>query len=430
MGSARRERGCGSWIAAEEAIVSVVLSGEAAGPAPGPGGRLRVVLVAPPYFDVPPREYGGVETVVADLADALVARGHEVVLVGAGRPGTAARFVPVWERTIPERLGQPYPEVAHPLLVRRAVEDLAADGRIDVVHDHTLGGPLNAPVYSALGAATVATVHGPVDADLRRYYRALGPEVHLVAISDRQRALAPDLNWAGRVHNALRVADWPFQPDKAGYALFLGRFHPDKAPHLALDAAHAAGIPLVLAGKCAEPAERDYFEQQVRPRLTGSDQLFGMADARAKRTLLAGARCLLFPARWEEPFGMVMIEAMACGTPVVALRAGSVPEVVADGVTGVIADDPAQLPAALELAADLDPAACRSHVAERFHVEGMAAGYEAAYLRALQAAGATGRGGGGTLGMLRREYAGLDRALDRQFRHQARGGQPATRTGA
>jgi glycosyltransferase involved in cell wall biosynthesis len=414
-------------MAVAGAGVRPVLPGQAAGPTRRPGGPLRVVLVAPPYFDVPPGDYGGVEAVVADLADALVARGHEVVLVGAGRPGTAARFVPVWERTIGERLGQAYPEVAHTVLVRRAVENLAADGPVDVVHDHTLGGPLNAPAYAALGAVTVATMHGPVSEDLCRYYRALGSEVHLVAISDRQRQLAPDLNWAGRVHNAVRVADWPFVREKAGYALFLGRFCPDKGPHLALEAAHAAGVPLVLAGKCTEPAEREYFEQQVRPRLTASDCLFGMADARAKRKLLSQARCLVFPVCWEEPFGMVMIEAMACGTPVVALRAGSVPEVVADGVTGVIADDPAQLPAAIRRAAGLDPAACRAHVTERFGVEAMAAGYEAAYRRALQAASAAAPTQPGTLGMLRHEYAGLDRALDRQYgRHRdAQAGCPA-----
>jgi Glycosyltransferase Family 4 len=135
------------------------------------GGRarqLRVVLVAPPYFDVPPSAYGGVEAVVADLADALTARGHQVTLIGAGTARTAARFVPVWDRTVPERLGQPYPEVMHALAVRRAVQRLAEAEAIDIVHDHTLAGPLNAEAYARLGAATVVTAHGPVDEDMRR----------------------------------------------------------------------------------------------------------------------------------------------------------------------------------------------------------------------------------------------------------------------
>ncbi|WP_229680410.1 glycosyltransferase family 4 protein [Saccharopolyspora thermophila] len=366
-----------------------------------------MALVAPPYFDVPPRAYGGVEAVVADLADALVARGHAVTLLGAGRPGTKARFVPVWDRTVPELLGEPYPEVMHAIAVRRAVERLARTEGLDVVHDHTLAGPLNVPAY---GVPTVVTVHGPVVPDMERYYQHLGSDVHLVAISNRQRELAPELNWVATVHNAVRVADWPFQADKDDYALFLGRFHPDKAPHLALEAAHAAGLRLVLAGKCAEPVEKEYFEREVRPRLTESDHVFGVADAQQKRQLLASARCLLFPIRWEEPFGMVMIEAMACGTPVVALRSGAVPEVVVDGVTGLVRDDPAELPAALTEVAELDPAACRAHVAEHFDVDGLGAGYEAAYRRAIE------------LSALRRDYAALDSALDRAYDRAGDGG--------
>ena len=348
-------------------------------------GPLRIVLVAPPYFDVPPTGYGGVEAVVADLADALVARGHQVTLLGAGRAGTAARFVPLWDRTLPDRLGQPYPEVMNALKVRRAVACIAAADGIDIVHDHTFAGPLNAPAYRGLGITTVVTVHGPIDDDLYPYYRELGDEVGLIAISDRQRELAPDLNWVGRVHNALRVQDWPFRADKQDYALFLGRFTPYKGAHLAVRAAHEAGIPLVLAGKCDEPAEKAYFEQEVHPLLTDSDHFFGPADAVSKRKLLAGARCLLFPVLWEEPFGMVMIEAMACGTPVVALRGGAVPEVVIDGMTGLIHDRPAELPAAIERAASLDPAACRRHVAANFGVAQFGSGYEQIYQQLAQA---------------------------------------------
>ncbi len=342
-------------------------------------GPLRIVLVAPPYFDVPPTGYGGVEAVVAELADALVARGHQVTLLGAGRAGTAARFMPLWDRTLPDRLGQPYPELMNALKVRRAVACIAAADGIDIVHDHTFAGPLNAPAYRGLGITTVVTVHGPIDDDLHPYYRELGDEVGLIAISDRQRELAPDLNWVGRVHNALRVLDWPFRAEKQDYALFLGRFAPYKGAHLAVRAAHEAGIPLVLAGKCDEPAEKAYFEQEVRPLLTDSDHFFGPADAVSKRKLLAGARCLLFPVLWEEPFGMVMIEAMACGTPVVALRGGAVPEVVIEGVTGLIRDRPAELPAAIKRAASLDPAACRRHVAANFSVAQFGSGYEQIY---------------------------------------------------
>lgn len=349
-------------------------------------GPLRIVLVAPPYFDIPPKGYGGVEAVVADLADALVKRGHRVTLLGAGQPGTAAEFVPLWDQTLSDRLGQPYPELMHALRVRRAIEHIAATDGVDVVHEHTFAGPLNAPAYEALGLPTVLTVHGPIDEDLYPFYRALDGEVGLIAISDRQRDLAPDLNWVGRVHNALHIDEWPFRPDKRGYALFLGRYAPYKGAHLALQAAHAAGLPLVLAAKCSEPAEHAYFDEQVRPLLTDDDHVFGQADAVSKRKLLAGACCLLFPVQWEEPFGMVMIEAMACGTPVVALRGGAVPEIVVDGVTGVICERPDELPAAIAQAQTLDPAACRRHVATHFSVGQFGSGYERIYRGAINAA--------------------------------------------
>lgn len=346
--------------------------------------RLRVVLVAPPYFDVPPTAYGGIEAVVADLADALVAHGHRVTLLGAGRPGTAAQFQPLWDRTVPELLGKPVPEVVHALRSRRAVERLAKTDGVDIVHDHTLAGPLNAAAYRELGLPLVVTAHGPAHGDLYDYYCGLGSDVHLVAISDRQRVLAPDLNWVGRVHNALRIDDWPFQAEKQDYALFLGRFVADKAPHLAVQAAHQAGVPLVLAGKCDEPAEKAYFREMVQPLLGERDSLFGQADAVAKRRLLCDARCLVFPVQWEEPFGMVMIEAMACGTPVVALRRGAVPEVVVDGVTGFICDDPRELPDAIRQASQLDPEACRRHVQAHFGIEQLADGYEHIYRQALR----------------------------------------------
>ncbi|HZM76883.1 MAG TPA: glycosyltransferase family 4 protein [Candidatus Limnocylindrales bacterium] len=388
------------------------------------------MLVAPPYFDVPPPAYGGVEAVVADLADALVDRGHSVTLIGAGRPGTAARFVPVWDSTIPERLGEPFPEAVHAALTRKAVAELANSGGVDVVHDHTLTGPLNAPAYAAIGLPTVVTMHGPVDHDLYRYYGTLGEDISLVAISQRQRELAPDLNWVAMVHNALRVDSWPFSRDKSDYALFLGRYHSHKGPHLALEAAHAAGMRLVLAGKCAEPGERAYFEQEIRPRLTPSDHVFGLADAKQKRELLVNARCLLFPVQWEEPFGMVMIEAMACGTPVVALRAGSVPEVVVDGVTGIICDHPDELPDAIVHAHKIDPEQCREHVVQHFNSDKLGAGYESAYRKALTQFPSSPVPAMDTLTILRQQFGHLEADLTTRYtndRLREKGARPLPR---
>jgi glycosyltransferase involved in cell wall biosynthesis len=209
--------------------------------------------------------------------------------------------------------------------------------------------------------------------------------VRLVAISHAQVRAAPEITWAGVVHNALPVDDYPFRADKDGFVLSLGRLDPSKGAHLAVDAARAAGRRLVLAGKCTEPPERRYFDEAVRPRLGPDVEWLGEVDNATKLELLARASCLLFPLQWEEPFGMVMIEAMACGTPVVALRRGAVPEVVAHGSGGLVCDRADELPAAIEQVGSIDPAACRRLAHERFDVGVMAAGYESLYARCLGA---------------------------------------------
>jgi glycosyltransferase involved in cell wall biosynthesis len=345
--------------------------------APAGTQRLHIAMVAPPYFDVPPTAYGGIEVVVADLVDALVARGHRITLIGAGTHRTRAqRFIATYDVGPAEQLGQPMPEMVHAAKVASILEDLD----VDVIHDHTMAGPLTA---KGRLTPTVVTAHGPVSGDPGEFYRALGDSVHLIAISEAQRACAPDLPWAATVHNAIRAETFPFRVQKDEYAFFLGRFHPEKAPHLAIDAARAAGMPIVLAGKCSEPIERAYYAREIEPRLGPDVTIAGIADAVAKRRLLARAACLLFPIQWDEPFGLVVIEAMACGTPVVALGRGSVPELVLPGWTGIIVDDVAEFPAAIAQARRLDPALCRKHVETNFTVEVMAERYEAVYQRAV-----------------------------------------------
>jgi glycosyltransferase involved in cell wall biosynthesis len=338
--------------------------------------RIRVALVAPPWFDVPPTGYGGIEQVVGDLAEALTRDGHEVTLVAAGRDGTPARLLRTYEEPPTERLGEALPEVIQAAAAARLLADLD----VDIVHDHTLAGPLTA---AGRRAPTVATMHGPVEGDLVEYYRQLGPDIPLVAISNAQRMIEPDLNWVATVHNGIAVDTFPFQPEKEGWLLFIGRFTPDKGPDLAIDAAKAAGRHLVLAGKVNEPDEQEYFDEVIRPRLGPDVTYVGEMDAKLKRELYAKASCLLFPIRWAEPFGIVMVEAMACGTPVVALRNGSVPEVIADGRSGIICENAEELPAGIEKALELRPADCRDHVARNFDLATMAHGYEQVYRRLI-----------------------------------------------
>lgn len=337
-----------------------------------PQSPLRIAMVAPPFYELPPRGYGGIEVVVAKLIDALVDRGHEVTLVGAGRNGTKAQFRRTYADPQFARLGEPLPEAVHAAATAEILEHLD----VDVVHDHTLLGPLQA---RGRAVPTVATVHGPVTGEPGLYYRKLGKTTELVAISDAQRGFAPDLNWAATVHNSLDPADYTFRAEKEDWVLFLGRCTPDKGMHLAIDAAREAGREIKLAAKCSEPAELEYFEREIRPRLGAGVEWLGEIGGQDKRDALASARCLLFPLQWEEPFGMVMIEALVSGTPVVTMPRGAAPEIVTDGVTGLLRERLEDLPAAIDAVDTIDPALCRAEVLDRFTPDVMAAGYEKVY---------------------------------------------------
>jgi glycosyltransferase involved in cell wall biosynthesis len=256
--------------------------------------------------------------------------------------------------------------------------ELLRGRELDIVHDHTAAAPLAARVRDV---PTIVTAHSAVQGRLVQLYEAAG--LPMVAVSADQRDRAPQLPWIATVHNAIEVDTYPFQAEKEGFALFLGRIHPDKGVHLAIEAAGASGIPLVLAGKCSETVEREYFDDVISPMLGTSASYVGVLDQERKRDLLRRASMLLFPIQWEEPFGLVMVEAMACGTPVVATRRGAVPEVVTDGVTGVIVDDPAELPDAMGAAREIDPHKCRDDAEQRFDVPLMVTRYEAAFLAVL-----------------------------------------------
>lgn len=351
------------------------------GAATSSAGPLRIAVVAPPWFSVPPSGYGGTEAVVAGLVDQLVEVGHHVVLVASGEHRTAAQeFLQVFAEPPTALLGAPLPEVIHAAEAARLLEQVD----VDVVHDNSLAGPLLA---RSRRQPTVVTMHGPSDDPWEaRYYAALGDGIGLVAISDSQRRLAPQLPWRATVHNALDVASFPFVAQKDDYVLWLGRFCAEKGPELAVAACRSAGMRLVLAGKANEESERAYLESEVRPLLGPGIEYVGEADAQTKRELLSHARALLLPLRWNEPFGMVMVEAMACGTPVVALRRGSVPEVVDHGRTGFVVDHQDGLADALRAVADLDPADSRRWAEERFDLPVMAAGYERVYRDAIAAA--------------------------------------------
>jgi glycosyltransferase involved in cell wall biosynthesis len=306
------------------------------------------------------------------LVEGLVDRGHDVTLIGVAEPKTSARFIRTYSNPQAPRIGQSFPEVVHAAAVGRAIEDL----EVDIVQDNSLAGPLLA---FGRDTPTVVTAHGPVNGEIGELYRMLTPHVSMVAISDAQQRLAPDLSWVATVYNAIEIDEYPFRPEKDDFLLWLGRTNSDKGAHLAIDVARSVGSPIVLAGKCTEASEREYFEREVAPRLGPDAEWTGEADNNRKKDLLSRARCLLFPLQWPEPFGIVMAEAMACGTPVVALNEGSVPEVVDTGVTGFVCDKLKDMAAALERLEEIDAQACRKRVETCFSTDAMVSGYESAF---------------------------------------------------
>jgi glycosyltransferase involved in cell wall biosynthesis len=247
---------------------------------------------------------------------------------------------------------------------------------------------------AVLGATTptpvVHTAHGPLDGESGEIYELIAqvaPQVGLISISMNQRKPKPHLNWIANCHNALDFSVYPCKPHRGDYLLFLGRLSPDKGAHRAVAVAMETGLPLKLAGKLQEAKEREYFHELVEPHLVNGIEYLGEVTHGEKVELLQNARATLFPIEWEEPFGLVMIESMACGTPVIATRWGAVPEIIDDGHSGIIVDSYREMPAALERADALDPLELRQYVEEEFSPEKMVRDYVAAYEAAIAAAG-------------------------------------------
>lgn len=332
---------------------------------------MRIAEIAPVWMTVPPANYGGIELVVALLADGLTERGHDVTLFASGGSKTKANLVsPLPAPPEMEEMGMNIAdEVFH------AVTAYLQAGNFDVIHDHSGFGP-------ALGAMlggnppVVNTLHGPWTDVTRRFYSALGDRVYPVAISESQASQNPDVRYAGVVYNGLDLDAYPFQPEKDDYLLFLGRSNREKGPEVAVEVAKRAGMPLKMVTKRAEPMEHEHWEEAVEPRLTGEEELIFNAPHDPKVELLQRARATLCTMQWQEPFGLVMVESMACGTPVIAPPMGAAPEVVEDGVTGFLRSDIDDMVEAIERLDEIDPEACRTRVEERFSAGAMVEGYE------------------------------------------------------
>ncbi len=342
------------------------------------GEKLRVAVLSPVWFPVPPTGYGGIEWVVSLLADGLAEAGHEVTLFASGDSHTKAKLSFVYPEAPSNLIGRSLPELRHAL----ACYDRADE--FDVINDHSglpaaaLGGTVSTPVLH--------TVHGPVDAEGGTIYEQIArvaPRVGMISLSLNQRLSKPDLPWVANVPNAIELALYPARLHRGDYLLFLGRMSHDKGCHRAIAVAMELGLPLKIAGKRREPKEREYFDELVKPHLGNGIEYLGEVTHGEKVELLQHARATLFPIEWEEPFGLVMIESMACGTPVIATRHGAVPEVLEHGRGGLIVEHYREMPAALEEADRIEPIECRRYVEERFSAERMIGDYVAAYREAI-----------------------------------------------
>ncbi len=333
---------------------------------------MRIAQIAPPWLTVPPVRYGGTERVVALLTEGLVARGHEVTLFATGGSSTGARLIsPLEEVPDPSVLGNVWDEASH------VFDAYSLSDEFDIIHDHTELGPA---VGSLLGNVPVVhTLHQTWTNRTVPLLRRLANSVHLVAISHAQAESGPDLPLAGVIHHGLDPNDFVHSVDREERLIWVGRASPDKGPVEAIEIAERAGIPLTMLIKVGEPDEHHYWDSVIAPALTSNVDVIRNADQPTKVAEMGRAMALLFPIDWDEPFGLVMIEALACGTPVIATDRGSVREVIDHGTTGfrVPIDNRVEGSlAALDRIGTISSTACRSAYEERFSARRMVAAYD------------------------------------------------------
>ena len=341
---------------------------------PATSRPLRIAQVAPLYESVPPKLYGGTERIVAYLAEELARRGHQVSLYAAGDSTTSVPLIPGSPSAL--RLGglDNWGPVYH-LPMLSDVYDNAH--RFDIIHSHV--DCLSFPLARQAPVPTISTMHGRLDLkEMLPVYRSY-KDLPLISISNHQRCPIPDLNWVRTIYHGLPRDLLKFTPSSRGYLAFLGRICPEKRPDLAIEIARRSGVPLKIAAKI-DRANKEYFEAVIKPLLSDPGiEFIGEIGESEKQQFLGDALALLFPVDWPEPFGLVMIEALACGTPVIARPFGSVPEVLRHGVTGFIGTSVEELVSSVEKAAALSRQQCRAEFESRFTSEVMAANYERVY---------------------------------------------------
>ena len=336
---------------------------------------MRIGVIAPVFLEVPPRNYGGTELVVSLEVEQLVELGHDVTLFASGGSQTKAHLVsPLDTAPNPDLIGRPWFESYWYEAYHTGVAYDHAN-EFDVIHDHTfILGPL---LGSKVSKPVVHTLHERAHTANQLLYDYLGDAIYHVAISETQRRAFTQINCVDVVYNGLDVSQYSMSKKHDDYLVFIGRCNPDKGPKEAIETAHAVGLPIKMLLRRSEPDEIMYWESEIAPNLSSDDVVLENISHEEKVKLLQNARAFVFPLQWEEPFGLVMIEAMACGIPVVATSCGAAPEIVVDGETGYIRNDLNGWVEATQkiLAGEISPENCRARVLEHFSAESMTDGY-------------------------------------------------------
>lgn len=343
---------------------------------------MRIGLIAPPWMPVPPPAYGGIESMLDLLARGLHDQGHDVLLYTTKDSTCPVPRGWVYQHAGGLRIGTAAQEARHVIHAYEALQDY------DIVHDHSLVGPVYAGRFD--GLPVVTTNHGPFNDELNDLYRAVSSTVAVIAISHTQAREAQGVPIARVIHHGVDPAGYPFGDGRGDYVMALGRMAPEKGADRAAVVARKAGARLTMAGKMEEEAEFGYFQEAVQPLLSDDIDYVGEVDEERKLELLSQARALVNPIRWPEPFGLVMIEALACGTPVLAFREGAATEIVEHGVTGFLCEDEDEMAARIKEVDSLDRRACRAAVEDYFSVSRMVAEHVEFYEEVLGGHHATG----------------------------------------